>query len=310
MPKTMISISKPASAAQIEIDPREFREKFPNQGFKVRHNLCNLSHFDIESLVDLAQRLPKQDLEYYSGNVGINQDPKSHPSNGLSVAETVRRIEECGSWMVLKNVQQDPVYGKLLREVLDSVYCNLDPSFDGMHREEAFIFISSPNSVTPYHLDEEHNFLCQVRGTKEVNMWDPKDRTVLPETQAEHMLQIWHRPDYHRNMKFQESFQERATVFPLAPGEALHFPVGAPHWVKNGPAVSISFSITWRSKLSERQAIIYFVNRKLRKFGLTPLAPGLSAFRDSLKHGIFHSVRVLGRVFGGSWLKKSQAKWA
>ena len=32
---------------------------------------------------------------------------------------------------------------------------------------EAFIFISSPNTVTPYHMDPEYNFLLQIRGTKD-----------------------------------------------------------------------------------------------------------------------------------------------
>jgi hypothetical protein len=294
----------------MDIDLPEFRKKFPVLGFKVRHNFADAVEFSLPSLVDLAQRLPESEVEYHSGKVGVDQDPNSHPSNGLSIAETVRRIEECGSWMVLKNVQQDPVYGKLLREVLDEVYSHLDPSFIGIHREEAFIFISSPNSVTPYHLDEEHNFLCQIRGTKEVSMWDPLDRQVLPEQQIEHMLQIWHGPDYHRNMKFRDEFQQRATVFALGPGDALHFPVGAPHWVKNGPAVSVSFSITFRSALSERQAIVYFINGKLRRLGLNPLPPGRSQWLDSLKVAAFSAVRAIGKFRAGNWLKNKQADWA
>src|SRR5713101_7055234 len=99
--------------------------------------------------------------------------------------------------MVVKNVQLDPEYWRLMRDVLDEVYRHLDRSVRNLHREEAFIFISSPNSVTPYHLDEEHNFLCQIRGTKQVSMWDPLDRETLPEPAIEYMLQVWHGSDYH-----------------------------------------------------------------------------------------------------------------
>ncbi|HYZ84104.1 MAG TPA: cupin-like domain-containing protein, partial [Bryobacteraceae bacterium] len=156
----------------------------------------------------------------------------------------------------------------------------------------------------------EHNFLCQVQGTKQVSIWDPRDRTVLPEPQIEHMLQIWHGDDYHRNMPFKQEFQERAREYTLNPGDALHFPVGAPHWVKNGNQVSISFSITFRSRYSERQAIIYFLNGKVRRLGLRPTPPGVSGWRDGLKVAAFQTVRFAARVGGGSWLKRNQSKWA
>ena len=37
------------------------------------------------------------------------------------------------------------------------------------------------------------------------------------------------------------------------PGQAVHVPFMAPHWVRNGPEVSVSFSITWRSEWSYRE---------------------------------------------------------
>lgn len=283
----------------LEIDAQQVAACFPNRGFKIEHNLHHCPQFELTRLAELALRLPANQVEYFSGNVGVSQDPKSHPGNGLSVEETVRRIEECGSWMVLKNVQLDPEYKRIMRDVLDEVYRVIDPSVGNLHREEAFIFISSPGSVTPYHLDEEHNFLCQVRGSKEVSMWDPQDRETISESEMEYMLQVWHSSEYHRNMSFREDFQKRATVYNLHPGEALHFPVGAPHWVKNGHKVSVSFSVTFRSALSERQAIIYFLNHKLRRLGIKPVPPWKSPWRDELKYASFQTLRRLSRIGRG-----------
>ncbi len=292
-------------------DPNQFRENFPDRGFKVRHNLCDQPELQLPSLIELARRLPENQVEYYSGKVAIDQDGRKYPKNGLSIVETVRRIEECGSWMVLKNVDTDPQYGKLLRVMLDEVYRQFgsgsrDYAMRDMHREAAFIFISSPNSVTPYHLDDEHNFLCQIRGSKQVSMWDPRDRSVMPEPQIEEMLQFWHDESYDRRMPYKDEFQQRATVYDLNPGEALHFPFGAPHWVKNGPAVSVSFSITFRSLMSERQAIVYYLNRRLRALGLNPTPPERSPWRDSLKYGAFQAVRRTSRVLRG----RSPGEWA
>ena len=305
-----MAVATQNSSQLLELDASQFQRDFPQRGFKVRHTLSDRSEFDLPNLVQLAQRLPEKQVEYYAGQVPVNQDPTKHPKNGLSIVETVKRIEESGSWMVLKNVQSDPQYGSLLRYVLDDVYKHATPAMQGSHREEAFIFISSPNAVTPYHLDEEHNFLLQIRGSKQISLWDPKDRAVLPESQIEHMLQLWHGADYHRNMSYQEEFQQRANVYSLSPGEGLHFPVGAPHWVKNGPAVSVSFSVTFRSAFSEKQAIVYFINGKLRRAGFNPLPPGHSAWKDFLKFNSFQTARSAAKILGGSWFKKNQDKWA
>lgn len=287
--------SASALSSCLEVNQSRFEAEFPKKSFMVRHNLCDRPEFTLPRLVELAQRLPENEVEYFSGKVSVNQDPSSHPRNGLSVAETVRRIEENGSWMVLKNVQSDPAYRGLMRQFLDEVYARLQPSFRGMHREEAFIFISSPGSVTPYHLDEEHNFLLQIRGSKQVSMWDPKDRVVMPEKQSEYMLQVYHSSDYHRNMKFEDAYQSRATVYDLRPGDGLHFPIGAPHWVKNGAEVSVSFSVTFRSEQSEQQAVVYYLNRRLRRLGLDPTPPQVSPWRDALKYGSFRLARGVAR---------------
>ena len=39
-----------------------------------------------------------------------------------------------------------------------------------MQDREGFVFLSAPGSVTPTHVDPEHNLLLQVRGTKEMNV--------------------------------------------------------------------------------------------------------------------------------------------
>jgi hypothetical protein len=64
----------------------------------------------------------------------------------------------------------------------------------------------------------------------------------------------------------------------------LHFPFTFPHWVQNGPSVSISFSITFRTPDLERRAMVYNVNAWLRRWGLRPTPPGQSRWRDALKH--------------------------
>jgi hypothetical protein len=123
-------------------------------------------------------------------------------------------------------------------------------------------------------------------------MWDPADRFVLPEEELERFYASF----VHRNLPWRDVFQTTAFVLPLAPGEGLHFPVTVPHWVKNGPEVSVSFSITFRTVESERRELLYKTNARLRKLGLTPAPPGQSILLDRTKQIAFATAARLKRL--------------
>jgi Cupin-like domain len=270
----------------LEIDDAMFRAYFDSKPFQIRHQLAGSALFGIPRLVELAQKLPGQFVEYNGGNLPVGAKPEETPRTGLSAAETLRRIEECGSWLVLKRVEQDPEYGALLDRCLDEVGARLPKR---MLRRQGFIFVSSPGSVTPLHMDPEHNFLLQIRGTKTVSMWDPTDRFVISEKD----LETFHSSFKHRNLPWRETFQQTAYKLSLEPGQGLHFPVTVPHWVQNGPQVSVSFSITFRTPSSERREMLYRANARLRQLGISPTPPGQSPLLDSTKHAMFSAASRL-----------------
>jgi hypothetical protein len=256
----------------------------------IRHNLSNHKLFSLPRLVELAQTLPTESVEYNSGQIPVSQDPSLTPRNGLSMEETIRRIEECQSWMVLKNVERDPEYRALLDACLDEMRPFTGKFTSGAIRRDAYIFVTSPNSVTPYHIDNEYNFLLQIRGQKEISQFDRADRSIISEVELERFY-----AGGHRNLVFKEEYQAKAKVFQLQSGDGLHFPIAAPHWVKNGPEVSISFSITFRDAIAERKEMVYRMNAQLRKFGLHPVPPGFSSVRDNLKFNAYRVWRKLGQ---------------
>jgi hypothetical protein len=73
--------------------------------------------------------------------------------------------------------------------------------------------------------------------------------------------------------------------------------VTAPHWVKNGDQVSVSFSITFRSRRSERRAQVYCMNAQLRRRGIRPSPFGASALSDFLKQLALRALRRSARAF-------------
>ena len=282
-------------ARLLDIDPDKFRADFNRAPFIIGHHLVDHPLFSLPRLVELAQRLPEKQIEYNAGKLPVSVDPSQTPRNGLSVEETIRRIEECQSWMVLKYVETDPEYRDLLMRCLAEVKEHSETITPGMVQPEAYIFITSPGSVTPYHMDPELNFLLQIRGSKTVYQFDGRDRSIVTEEDLERFY-----TGAHRNMKFNEAWRAGAWKFELEPGQGLHFPVAYPHWVQNHDAVSISFSITFRTPAIERTSIIHRVNARLRRWGLTPSPVGQRGWSDALKFQGYRAWRRVRRLAGRS----------
>ncbi len=278
----------------VALDPALCAAYFDRKPFLVRHALAGHRLFALERILALARALPEKFVEYNAGALPVSARATDTPRNGLSAEETVRRIAECGSWMVLKRVEQDPEYGALMDGCLDEIARAAPGTVPAMKRREGFLFLSSPGAVTPFHLDPEHNFLLQIRGSKTVSMWDRDDRFVLPDAE----LETFYSAFVHRSLPWRDEFQTTAWTAELAPGKGLHFPVAVPHWVKNGPEVSISFSITFRSDSSEARELVYRANARLRRLGLSPRPPGQSIILDSTKRAAMEAAQKLRALFG------------
>ncbi|MBB5987685.1 cupin-like domain-containing protein [Sphingobium lignivorans] len=246
---------------------KAFADAYPDRHRKLRHALVGHPLLTRDAIAALAERHPEDRMEYNRGTLPIGIRPEDTPANGLSAAETIRTIDENQSWIVFKNVERDPAYGKLL----DALLAELEPAVlkrtGPMEHREAFIFFTSPGSITPFHMDPEHNILMQIEGEKVMNVFPTADPALVPAEQSE----AFH-AGAHRNLQWDESFLAKADPVRLQPGDAILMPVKAPHFVRNGNAVSISLSITWRSERSVAEGELHSFNRLLRARKL-PLVP-------------------------------------
>jgi hypothetical protein len=263
-----------------EDNARGFREKFNRCSFAYTHALAGHPLFDLPRLVELAEVLSESGaVTFFGSDVAVDQGWQNLPQRPLSVAEAIARIEESGSWVLLKSVQHDPEYRALLEQCMAELEGLTGvPLREEITWLEAYIFIASPHSVTPYHMDHESNFLLQIHGEKEINIFDPRDRSILTEQEIEgYYMGNLSAATYHKEN------QKKASVYRLTPGTGVHLPVRAPHWVKNGDSFSVSLSFNFCMRAYDRQARIYQVNNYLRRTGITPLPPGVSALRDAAK---------------------------
>lgn len=279
-------------------DIAEFAAAYPEAPAPVRHRLQHHPLFALDALADLAARLPDSHVEHSRGDLAVSQDPAAVARVALTPAQIVRTIAENRCWMVLKKVDVDPDYATLIDQCLGEIAGLVQPATGPYLRREAFIFISAPDSVTPFHMDPEHNILLQIAGQKTMTVYPAGDMTIVPQE----IHEAFHAGGRHRNMPHDPAFDAKARAFPMRAGDAVYVPVKAPHWVQNGPEPSISFSITWRSSASDREARLHRVNAGIRKLGVTPSEPGAAPLADAAKVTLHRAAkegtRIVRRAIG------------
>jgi hypothetical protein len=266
-----------------------FAQNYPETPHNLAHGLRDHKLLAMEALAALGERLPSSSIEYNKGDLPIGIDPALVPANGLSIGDTIRMVDRCQSWAVLKNIEQDAEYEALLLSLLGELKPLIEAKTGAMLKPQGFIFVSSPNAVTPYHFDPEHNILLQLRGTKVMTQFPAGDAFYAPDETHE-----GYHTGGHRNLVWRDELAAGGSEWPLNPGEGLFVPVMAPHFVRNGPEPSVSLSITWRSDWSFAEADARAFNSILRRAGLRPKAPGRFPIQNRGKAIAWRAMRKLG----------------
>lgn len=280
----------------LNIDKELIGSRYPALPFGVRHNLASHPLFQIERLLELQRSLPDHKVDYYTGKVGVNEDRTKAAATGLTAEQTIRDIRGAKSWLVLKNVELDPTYRELVMDCLEELRPMVEKRSTGMRRYQGWIFITSPGSVAPYHLDPEHNFLLQIHGPKTVHVWDPTDRTIISEEELEN---YYSKGAAIAKLEYSEEYQKKVYEFKMMPGDGVYIPVSAPHWVKVEEGdFSISFSITYYCDEVYRRDRMFRFNAKLRKMGLKPTPYEQPGWRNTTKDAIISTFLKTRGLFG------------
>ena len=262
-----------SSARLLDLDAGACFDAIGRREFGMRHSLAGHPLLSLEALAGLADALPAGAIERHDAKQPLLVPGGAEELSGPP-SETVRNIERNGRWMVMWNLEQVEPYRRLMDDVLDEALHFLPSREGGMGRRESFLFLSAPHAVTPVHFDPEHNFLIQIRGTKEV------DVGRFPDWAWELRELNRYYDGGHRNLT---EIPPQSNIFHLKPGDGVYLYPWAPHWVHNGPAVSISLSITFRTGRSQREEYASLFNRRLRRRGWSPLPAGESVSVDRAK---------------------------
>lgn len=273
----LVSRALERNHAELALDEGTPWHRVNRSPFLFRHHLADLGLFDLPRLAELSR-------------LAIERGGESHLTEEERKAGKVQRVRDMMSKM--EDLHQGRHWLKVLAaDHLDAEYANLSQTLLGEIEELSGveirnrmtwsgmdIFMNSPHLQVPYHFDHDSNFLMQISGEKDDNLFDPDDRDVLTEAEIE---------DYYRGNKiagrFRDSIMAAAKCHHLSPGVGVHHPPLAPHLIRNGAEVSVSVAVYFVLPEQERRARIYQANHFMRKLGMRPRPPGRSKRSDFLK---------------------------
>jgi hypothetical protein len=289
---TAASVTRPAPVERapdtvILGDDTPFRQSFNRRAFAFDHTLASHPLFTVPRLVALAEKILTEGdpHNFVVSNARVGTIDKFADDLPIEqrVAETVRRMDDAGAWLKLTRVNEiDPAYQDLLqRYVRDLERLTGLPLMNDITWATVTVFMASPGIYTPYHIDHESNCLFQIQGDKDVCLFNGEDRTIVPDEEIERFYL-----KALTSAKYKQELQDQGTVFRLTPGKAVHHPPLAPHWVRNGDAVSISAAMSFSLRPLETRARIYQANAFLRRMGLRPTPPGQSRVADGMKSAV------------------------
>lgn len=234
------------------------------------HQVDKLGLATDEALAALLDRYPEElfDINAYSydeeGQVSLETGSRGRASGETILAE----IKAGRLWVNLRDVQ----------DAHPDLWNPINAAFEANMRELGIkpikttgqLILSSPGTKVPYHFDAAGVMLFHLRGRKRLYLY-PVDEKHLPQAEMEQVIMR----TTTEELTYRRSYDADARVFDLEPGQALTWPLYAPHRVDNLDVFNVSLSLdfqTWDTRMTRGA---HYANGVLRRrFGMTPASMG------------------------------------
>ena len=286
----MATAFHPASAAESAVFPHDseagklFAANFDHHPFQFRHGLDTMEIFQMPALLKLAERCMRKrehKSHYETGESVVNGYFGNKPAD-MTLVQALERIGESKNWIILKRIHEEPEYRAALELFITELSELTGADLRRRYRDPILtVFITSPNRITPYHLDGEANFLAQVQGRKSVFLYNAHDPQILTQEELE---RYW--TGHLLAPRWRDELSEGHWRYEISPGVGVFNPATFPHWVKNTDNVSISVSINFKRVRNDTIGA-HRANYYARKIGLHPTSPGQRPVLDRVKNLTF-----------------------
>lgn len=219
-----------------------------------------------EALARVLDHYPSEliDINQYTFDDNGQHSLKTGVRGKLSGEEIISAIRNGELWVNLRCIEHG--WPQLWAAASDN-FADIAEVYSHLHavKRSGQLIISSPRTRVPYHFDAAGVVLFHMRGSKRVFVY-PGDEVHLPEEAMERVVA----KQTTEELPYTQAFERDATVFDLMPGEALVWPLFAPHRVENVDAFCVSLSMDYQTWESRWRNGALFTHAVMRKNGMNP----------------------------------------
>jgi len=230
------------------------------------HDLIQKGWGTDDHLAEVLDRYPADlfDINLYDYDDEGQVSLRTGARGKLSGEDLLEAIKQGRLWVNLRGV--DGVLSEFWADAM-AAFGKIQAGYPGMKAvtNAGQLILSSPAARVPYHFDAAGVVLFHLRGRKRIYVY-PGDEAHLPERAMEQVVAR----QTTEELPYTLAFENDATVIDLEPGQALTWPLYAPHRVENLDRFCVSLSMdfqTWSSRM--RNGALY-TNAVLRSRGAKP----------------------------------------
>ena len=230
------------------------------------HSLIAQGFAEDAALAQVLDRYPAElfDINLYDyddeGQVSLRTGARGR----LDGAQLLEAIQQGRLWVNLRGVETGwpELWAAAMAE-----FRQIQQTYPGLKavRNAGQLILSSPKARVPYHFDAAGVVLFHLRGRKRIFVY-PGDEAHLSELAMEQVVAR----QTTEEVPYVRAFEEDARIVDLEPGQALTWPLYAPHRVENLDRFCVSLSMdfqTWSTRF--RNGALY-TNAVMRSRGGSP----------------------------------------
>lgn len=278
-----------------DVDPaRELDAQWGKTPFSVERYWVDISTLKlaVPDLDAMLRRLPPERV--FVRAAGEGADAGAIPRLPFDSRPLADQLAARNLHVVALDLQNhDPAYA----EVLDRFVALVRPFYEKrghtLVSPTIGIFLASGRSIVPFHTDLEHNFLMHIYGEKWLHVFPNDDWEILPAKARERMCVD---TGAGRFLEYKKEFEPRGKVIRFGPNVAGYQPPYCPHWVENGPNVTLSLLLSVYTSNEVNIRLNHVFNHGLRRFGISPAKVGVHPGRDAIKVKAAYTMRAGART--------------
>ena len=230
------------------------------------HSLVEQGFAADEALAAILDRYPAElfDINLYDYDDEGQASLRTGVRGKLDGAGLLAAIQQGRLWVNLRSVETG--WPELWAAAMTE-FARVQAAYPGLRavRNAGQLILSSPKARVPYHFDAAGVVLFHMRGRKRIFVY-PGDEAHLAEVDMEQVVSRQAAED----LPYDRAFEADAQVIDLEPGQALTWPIYAPHRVENLDRFCVSLSMEFQTWPSRFRNGALFANAVLRSRGGHP----------------------------------------